>query len=113
MIIERLDEDARQYEQTAAECEAAALHLKRTASHFRDGDVPRACAHSWAAFGHFVGAEQLLKELAQLHGRDSLLSYAKQHRHLAALAADRMVENRQVSLFSHVFYQGRDISDFI
>jgi hypothetical protein len=71
MISERLEEVAGQYEQTAAECEAAALHLRRTASHFRDGEVPRASAHSWAALGHFVGAERLLKELAQLHASRS------------------------------------------
>ena len=71
MISERLEEVAREYEQAAAECEAAALHLKRTASHFRDGEVPRACAHSWAALGHLVGAEQLLKKLAELHASRS------------------------------------------
>jgi hypothetical protein len=71
MISERFEEVAQQYERTAAECEAAALHLRTTASHFRGGDVPRACAHSWAALGHLVGAERLLKKLAELHAARS------------------------------------------
>jgi hypothetical protein len=71
MIDERLEEVARQYEQTATECEAAAVHLKRTASHFRHGEVPRACAHAWAALGHLIGAEQLLRRLAELHASRS------------------------------------------
>lgn len=48
LMRERLEQVARRYEQAAAECEVAAQHLRTTARHFRDGDVPRGCAHSWA-----------------------------------------------------------------
>ena len=68
---ERLEEAARQYEQAAAELEAAVQHLRTTARHFRDGEVPRGCAHSWAAWGHLVSAENLLKTLAELHASRS------------------------------------------
>jgi hypothetical protein len=71
MMSERLEEVARQYEQAAAECEEAAQHLRTTARHFRDGDVPRGCAHSWAAWGHLAGSERLLRELAELHASRS------------------------------------------
>ena len=68
---ERLEEVARRYEQAAAECEVAALHLRTTARHFRDGEVPRGCAHAWAAWGHISGGERLLRETAELHASRS------------------------------------------
>ncbi len=66
-MTERLEEVARQYEEAAAELESAVSHLRTTARHFRNADVPRGCAHSWAAWGHVSVAERLLRALAELH----------------------------------------------
>lgn len=62
---------AQQYEQAAAELETAARHLRVTARHFREGDVPRGCAHAWAAWGHVSTAEKHLKDLSELHASRS------------------------------------------
>lgn len=70
-MSERLEEVARRYEEAAGELEAAVRHLRTTARHFRDAEVPRGCAHSWAAWGHVCAAERLLKELAELHASRS------------------------------------------
>lgn len=71
MTNERLEEVARQYEEAAAELESAVRHLRVTARHFRDGEVPRGCAHSWAAWGHVCAARRRLEALAELHSSRS------------------------------------------
>ncbi len=70
-MSERLEEVARQYDEAAAELESAVRHLRTTARHFRDADVPRGCAHSWAAWGHVCAAERLMRGLAELHASRS------------------------------------------
>lgn len=62
---------AQQYEDTAAELEVAAQHLRVAAAHFRVREVPRGCAHAWAATGHIRNAEAWLAEHASLHAAKS------------------------------------------
>jgi hypothetical protein len=66
-IRARLEEAARLYEQAAAELERAVGHCRRAAEHFRNREVPRATAHSWAALGHVREAEDRLDEQARQH----------------------------------------------
>jgi TPR repeat protein len=63
----RLEQAARLYDQAAEELDGAAAHCRRAAEHFRNGDVPRAAAHAWAAFGHVREAEQRLDDQARDH----------------------------------------------
>lgn len=56
-----------QYEAAAAELERAAAHLRWTATHFRDAEVPRGCAHAFAALGHLSNVQKQLNDLAALH----------------------------------------------
>jgi hypothetical protein len=58
---------ATSYDNVAGALELAARHLRRTAEHFRAGDVPRACAHAAAARGDPVAADRHLDELAIEH----------------------------------------------
>ena len=58
---------ARRYDQSADELEAAVDHLRTAARHFRDGEVPRGCAHAFAAYGHQLNAKALFDENAILH----------------------------------------------
>jgi hypothetical protein len=58
---------ARSYERAAEELERAVAHLRVTAQHFRNRDVPRGCAHAFATRGHVINAQNLLDELARLH----------------------------------------------
>ncbi len=61
------EDTATQYEQAAAELERAAAHLRVTAQHFRERDVPRGCAHAFAATGHLANAEVTIRAMAQRH----------------------------------------------
>jgi|GEM_PF-1344237 len=58
---------AQQYEAAAAELERAAAHLRWTAAHLRNAEVPRGCAHAFAAMGHLSGVRRQLDALAELH----------------------------------------------
>jgi hypothetical protein len=67
----RYEEAARLYEAAAEELELAARHCRTTAGHFRDGNVPRAAAHAWAARGHLLAAQESLDAQAREHARRS------------------------------------------
>lgn len=58
---------AAECERLAGQLERAARHLRVTAGHFRDGDVPRACAHVLAAEGELVTVRRGLDGLAERH----------------------------------------------
>ena len=60
-----LEEAALGYEAAAADLELAARHCRTAAQHFRDGEIPRAAAHAWAAFGHVRIAEDSLQGQAR------------------------------------------------
>jgi hypothetical protein len=67
MSSELRQQAAEQYDQAAAELEAAVDHLRITAGRFRNDDVPSGCAHVFAAQGQLYKAEELLRQLAILH----------------------------------------------
>jgi hypothetical protein len=58
---------ARKYDEAATELEAAAAHLRLAAMHFRDAEVPRGCAHAFAAYGHVRSGQRLIDENAMVH----------------------------------------------
>jgi hypothetical protein len=68
---EALEAAARLCDEAAEELEHAARHCRTTARHFRDGDVPRAAAHAWAAFGHVRTADAAMEEQARTHAHKS------------------------------------------
>lgn len=53
--------------QIAEELEKAAAHAKIAANHFKSGEVPRGCAHSFAFEGHIVMASETLSLVAKDH----------------------------------------------
>jgi hypothetical protein len=59
------------YEMLAEELDTAAEHARVAARHFREREVPRGCAHAFAAQGHLSAAQNLMDELALLHARKS------------------------------------------
>lgn len=65
------DEAAERFERSAEELETAARHLRVAGKHMRETEIPRACAHAFAAQGHLVTAERLLGENAVLHASKS------------------------------------------
>lgn len=71
MTEDAFESAARSYERVAEELESATAHLRVTASHFRDRDVPGGCAHALATHGHLVAAQRLFDELAVLHAARS------------------------------------------
>ncbi len=62
---------AQQYESVAAELETAAKHLRVTAGHLRECEVPRGCAHAWAATGQLHYAQTELAALSLKHAAKS------------------------------------------
>jgi hypothetical protein len=68
---EALEAAARLYDEAAEEFDQAARHCRTAARHFRDGEIPRAAAHAWAAFGHARTADAALEEQARKHARAS------------------------------------------
>ena len=62
---------AQLYDEIAAELDRAAAHARRTAEHFRDGEVPRAAAHAWATQGHVREAQARLDAQSREHARRS------------------------------------------
>ncbi len=68
----RVREDmARRYEQAADELEMAVRHLRTAARHLHDRNVPRGCAHAFAAVGHIRSCERELDENAIQHAEKS------------------------------------------
>jgi hypothetical protein len=70
-VSEALGAAARLLDEAAAELELSARHCRTAAGHFRDGEVPRAGAHAWAAYGHVREAVARLDEQAREHARRS------------------------------------------
>lgn len=58
---------ALEFEKAAKELELAAKHCLVAADHYRNGEVPRGCAHAFAAIGHNSSASKILMERAQFH----------------------------------------------
>lgn len=58
---------AQEYETLQRELEAAMEHCRVAAGHYREENVPRACAHAFAIQGHLHMAQQRLGELAKAH----------------------------------------------
>ncbi|HZT95767.1 MAG TPA: hypothetical protein VFB34_02910 [Chloroflexota bacterium] len=63
---------AERFERSAEELEMAARHLRVAGKHMRDREVPRACAHAFAARGHMITASRLMDENAVLHASKSV-----------------------------------------
>ena len=66
-----LEVAAERCEVAAQELERAALHLRTSAQHFRRREVPRACAHLFAAHGHMLEAQTVVNERATAHAAKS------------------------------------------
>ena len=64
---ERLEATARLYDRAAEELEGAVAHCRVAAEHFRRGEIPRACAHAWAAQGHVLAGREALDAQAREH----------------------------------------------
>jgi hypothetical protein len=61
------------FESAAAEFEKAAQHCRVAAKHFRGGEVPRGCAHGFAAQGHSSNADESMDNAARLHSTRALV----------------------------------------
>ena len=55
----------------AGELREAATHLDVAVRHFQAGDIPRSCAHAFAARGHESQAASALDEATRIHARNS------------------------------------------
>ena len=55
----------------AGELRQAAAHLDVAAKHFQGGDIPRGCAHAFAAQGHESRGAAALDEATRIHADHS------------------------------------------
>ena len=62
---------ATMYEKAAEELARAAEHLRTAARHMREREVPRACAHAFAAQGHVANHQDQVTAAAKLHAAKS------------------------------------------
>lgn len=62
---------AQGYERAADELELAVRHLRTAARHLHEQNVPRGCAHAFAAYGHIRSCEREIDENAILHAAKS------------------------------------------
>lgn len=67
-----LESRAAHCDQAAHELELAVRHLQTAAKHFREGEIPRGCAHVFAAYGHEHKASTAIHALAVLHAARSV-----------------------------------------
>jgi hypothetical protein len=58
---------AAHYEESAAELDRAAAHLRIAARQFRERNVARGCAHAFAAYGHIHVVQRQIDEHAEQH----------------------------------------------
>lgn len=61
------EEQARRLDTLAGDADKIAAHARIAATHFRNGEVPRAGAQALALEGHLVNVRRLLDEVAVEH----------------------------------------------
>jgi hypothetical protein len=61
------DDVAEQFKVAAEKLECAAAHCRIAAKHYMDRDVPRGCAHAFAALGDIALAHDAIDTNARLH----------------------------------------------
>lgn len=64
---EALEAQAKKLQQITEELEKGIAHAKVAAGHFKSGEVPRGCAHSFALEGHIAAASEILSQMAKDH----------------------------------------------
>jgi hypothetical protein len=64
---EALEAQSKKLLQIAEELEKAAAHAKIAAGHFKAGEVPRGCAHSFATQGHMAVASEVMSAATKEH----------------------------------------------
>ena len=67
MVQDSFNEAADEFDRAAEQLEAGARHLRVAAKHFRDKNVPRGCAHAFAAHGHMKRAQDHVDHRAVIH----------------------------------------------
>lgn len=65
------EQAAERYDAATNELERAVAHLRTSARHYRNQEIPRGCAHAWAAHRHIVTARQQMDDNAVIHASRS------------------------------------------
>jgi 1-aminocyclopropane-1-carboxylate deaminase/D-cysteine desulfhydrase-like pyridoxal-dependent ACC family enzyme len=58
----------------AEKLERAAAHCRIASKHFTDRDVPRGCAHAYAALGDIAVAREAIEQNSKVHAEKSVIS---------------------------------------
>ena len=62
-----MKEAANDFMRAAKELEEAAKHYKASSIHFANNEVPRGCAHAFAAEGHILKAKEIIDQRSKVH----------------------------------------------
>jgi hypothetical protein len=65
------EEAASEFDACARELDQAISHYRSVAAHFRQREIPRACAHVCAAQGHIQAAQKRYENWLVAHSRHS------------------------------------------
>ena len=71
MASDELERAGADCDRLADRLELAARHLRRSATHFRGAEIPRACAHLVSAEGELVAVRRGLDARAEAHAAHS------------------------------------------
>ncbi|MGZ8741250.1 MAG: hypothetical protein ACXWZ8_11710, partial [Gaiellaceae bacterium] len=108
-MSEALESAARLCEEVAAELDLAAQHCRTAARHFRDGEVPRAAAHAWAAHGHVLEADERLSRQAREHASEATsIARLLRPRSIAVIGA-----NREPGSIGHAVFRNLIDGEFV
>jgi hypothetical protein len=66
-VTDPRDDIADMFKAAAEKLERAAAHCRIAAKHYTDRDVPRGCAHAFAALGDIALASDAIDQNAKLH----------------------------------------------
>jgi len=66
-VTDPRDDVAENFRAAAEKLERAAAHCRIAAKHYTDRDVPRGCAHAFAALGDIALAQDAIDQNAKLH----------------------------------------------
>lgn len=69
-----LQHQSENFKSISSELEKALAHSKVCESHFKDGNVPRGCAHTVALEGHLLLVLEKLESVKLLHAKMAKLS---------------------------------------
>ena len=72
-MSDSLEQQAARLDEVILELERAIAHARIASRQFRDGEVPRACAHVIAVSGHLTRSSGMIQSACESHAVSALI----------------------------------------